>query len=359
MTQSHGSYLERKYFDGLNGLRAVAIIAVIWHHAERSDALAMFDRGFVGVDLFFVLSGFLIATLLIREKARKGKISLKDFWMRRVLRLVPVYYLLLFGLLAAYLVLKPGDPNTEKLIHGFPVYALYLSNWFHPGADNLAITWSLATEEQFYLVWPLFEAFATPFLTAGFWVAALIVNQLINFGVLDPAIQSVFGADPGRYEILDSTFTPILLGVGLAHVLNAERGYSLAIKAAGFRYAPYIFGLLLIGLLNIPAGDISGALRLAMHVAMALWLASVILQPRSKLTAMLEWKPVYIIGAVSYGMYLYHMWCIHIVRAILAKIGAPQVWLQFPLALALTVAVSAASFYLYEKRFLNLRSKFR
>jgi peptidoglycan/LPS O-acetylase OafA/YrhL len=360
MSESHEQYRSRKYFPGLDGLRAIAIVAVVWHHSARPDFLPMFARGFAGVDLFFVLSGFLIATLLVREKARKGRVSLRDFWARRFLRLMPAYYLLLFGMLAAYLILKPNDPDTARLAGGFHIYALYLSNWFHPGANNLGITWSLATEEQFYLVWPLVEAFFAPFLAAGFWVVALVVNQLINFGVLDPAIDALFGpgASQGK-EILQSTFTPILMGVGLAHLLHRRKGFDVARRIAGFRYAPFVFAALLLALFNIPAADISGLFRLTMHVLMTLWIASIVLAPSSPVTGLLELRPVAFVGGVSYGMYLYHMWCVHIAKALIDKVGLSQLWLQFPLALAGTIAVSAASYYLYEKRFLDLRKRFR
>lgn len=360
MTNAHQAYLAQKYFPGLNGVRAIAIIAVIWHHTQTPDVLPMFTRGFVGVDLFFVLSGFLISTLLIREKSASGKISLKDFWMRRILRLVPAYYLLLFALLAAYLIFKPGDANTQRLVEGFPVYALYLSNWFHPHANNLDITWSLATEEQFYLIWPLFEAFALPIVAAGFWGAALVINQLINFGVLDPALAAAFGLDPNSHpEILETTFTPILLGVGLAHVLNRAPTFRWARKIAGFRFAPIAYAGLLLAALNIPAADISGSIRLLIHAAMTLWIASIILLPPSAVTRALEWRPIALVGVVSYGMYLYHMWCVHVAKSILSKLGLPQTFLQFAAALALTLIVSVASYYLYEKRFLDMRKKFR
>ncbi|GJL91034.1 acyltransferase family protein [Hyphococcus sp.] len=359
MQLDYGSYQSLKHFAGLDGLRALAIIGVVWHHSAHPNFLPMFARGFTGVDLFFVLSGFLIATLLVREKQKNGKISLRDFWARRFLRLMPAYYLLLISLLAAYLIFKPGDPSTARLADGFPVYALYLSNWIHPGADNLGITWSLATEEQFYLVWPLVEAFFAPVFAAGFWVTAFIVNQLINFGLLDPAIESVFGAGSASSEILEATFTPILLGVGLAHVLHHRKSFDLASKLAGFRLAPFVFGALLLAALNIPASDISGTPRLLLHLLMTGWIASIVLAPASNLTKILSWRPVVFIGAVSYGMYLYHMWCIHIARVAIEKAGLPLLWTEFPLALALTALVSGASFYLYEKRFLDLRKRFR
>lgn len=360
METDYEAYQSRKHFAGLDGLRAIAIVAVVWHHSEHPDVLPMFARGFAGVDLFFVLSGFLITTLLLREKARNGRISLRDFWARRFLRLMPAYYGMLFGLLGLYLIFKPGDPDTARLVEGFPAYALYLSNWLHVEANNLSITWSLATEEQFYLVWPLVEAFFAPVAAAAFWIVALIINQLINFGVLDPAINAAFGDGAANSrEILDATFTPILLGVGLAHLLHRQQGFAFARRIAGFKHAPIVFMGALLVLFNIPAADISGAFRLAMHLLMTVWLAAIVLAPSSAITAALDWRPVAFVGAVSYGMYLYHMWCVHIARILLSKLSLPPVWLEFPLALVITVAVSAVSFYVYEKRFLDLRKRFR
>lgn len=360
MTATHQAYLDRKHFAGLDGLRAIAIIAVVWHHSAHPGFLPILKRGFIGVDLFFVLSGFLISTLLIREKAKYGRISLKNFWMRRILRLVPAYYLLLFGLLAAYLIFKPNDPDTANLINGFPIYALYLSNWFEGGANNLGITWSLATEEQFYVIWPLFEAFAAPIVALWFWIGAFIVNQLINFGILDPAIAASFGIGPeGHPEILETTFTPILLGVGLAHLLNKKTSFDILSKLAGFAYAPAVFAGLLLLILNIPIGDISGPLRLTIHLAMTVWIASIVLQPGAMTTRTLEWRPIAFIGAISYGMYLYHMWGVYAAGVILEKLGLPLGALHFPLTMAGTIVVSALSFYIFEKRFLNLRKKFR
>lgn len=359
MDRSHARYLERRHFAGLDGVRAIAILAVIWHHAPHPAGLPMMERGFMGVDLFFVLSGFLISTLLIREKAKTGRISLKNFWMRRLLRLVPAYYFVLIALTGAYLLLKPGDPDTARLAGGFPVYALYLSNWIHPGAPNLGPTWSLATEEQFYLVWPLFEAFASPLVMLASWAGALIFNQAINFGALDGAFLALAGGTGPLPEILDTTFTPILLGVGLAHALDHARTFPLVSAAAGFRFAPVAWGGLFIILLNIPVADISGLVRLCLHIAATGFIASIILQPEAMTTRALEFRPLAYIGMVSYGMYLYHMLCLYAAGVVAGKTGLPAFPTAFLLGVALTVMISSASYFLLERRFLDLRRKFR
>lgn len=360
MNDAFARFIAARHFPGLDGIRCIAILAVIWHHSLPPQALPMLGRGFLGVDLFFILSGFLISTLLIREKSATGKISLADFWVRRALRLVPAYYALLFALAGAYLVLKPGSDETRALITGFPVYALYLSNWINPGAPNLSPTWSLATEEQFYLVWPLFEAFAAPVASAGAIVIGLVINQLINFGVLDGAVQHVTGWTPQEHpEILQTTFTPILLGVGLAHLLNRKASFDFLRRIAGFRRAGLVFAILCAALLNWPVADISGLPRLSLHFAFALFIASVILRPESAATRFLEWRPVSFVGKISYGIYLYHMFALHAASAITRKLGLAGTPATFLLGAALSIAVAAASFYLLEKRFLDLRKKFR
>lgn len=360
MSDYRAQYLNRRHFQGLDGIRCVAILAVLWHHSSPPTPLPIFSRGFFGVDLFFVLSGFLISTLLLREKAAHGRISLKDFWMRRALRLIPAYYLVLFTLLAAYSILKPGSEETASLVAGFPAYALYFSNWVDPHFPNLGPTWSLATEEQFYLVWPLFEAFATPIVSALAIAVGVVINQLINFGLLDSAIEATIGWTPAEHpEILQTTFTPILLGVGLAHALNRQSTHDVVRRIVGFRYAGLIYAAILIALLNIPAPDISGVLRLSLHLSATLFIGSIILAPTGSLTKALEWKPVAFIGAISYGMYLYHMFGLHAASVALQKIGVDASLMKFFAGSAITIAVSAASYIFIEKKFLDLRRKFR
>jgi peptidoglycan/LPS O-acetylase OafA/YrhL len=357
---NHAEFGQTRRFAGLDGLRAVAILAVIWHHSPHSLEATLARRGFLGVDLFFVLSGFLIATLLLREKRAYGRISLKDFWARRFLRLMPAYYLMLAAVAAAYLLAKPGSPEAQSIVSGMPVYALYLSNWIDPEAPFLGPTWSLATEEQFYLIWPLVEASAGPAGIAGAWIAGLGLNQAINFGLLDGAILSVSGLAPaGHPEILHTTFTPILLGVGLAHALAHKETFNMARRIAGFPLAGAVWALLALSASAFPAADISGAHRLVIHLTMTALIAAVALQPAAAATMTLEWRPLRHVGVVSYGMYLYHLFAIEAARKAAAMAGAAEGPLVFFVGTLATVAIATASFYLLERRFLALRDRFR
>ena len=356
---THAGFRHLKRFAGLDGIRAIAILAVIWHHAPTEDFMPIMARGFLGVDLFFVLSGFLIVTLILREKANTGKISLLDFWMRRFLRLFPAYYGMLGALLIAYVVFKPNDPDTKVFLEGLPVYALYLSNWIQPGATNLSITWSLATEEQFYVIWPLIEAFIAPIAALWVWVGALIVNQLINFGVLDGVIEGTFGISSRDHpSIMQATFTPILLGVGLAHGLHHGRLFEWMRKICGFRHASLFYAVIAFAIFSIPTSDVSGAIRFLGHIAMTLWLSSIVLTPNHPMTRVLEFKPFAYIGIVSYGMYLYHLWGMQAANMIAETLGMDSA-VVFPLTVAITLAVSAASYHFFEKHFLNMRKRFR
>src|ERR1700682_626933 len=143
------------YRPELDGVRGISILLVLLLHFTPK----LMPGGYFGVDIFFVLSGFLITSLLLQEWARKNSISLKDFYIRRALRLGPglAVYLLLVG---AYACVFLDKGNARGMYLGIVLTLSYISNWvmafkpdFLPGL--LAITWSLAVEEQFYLVWPL------------------------------------------------------------------------------------------------------------------------------------------------------------------------------------------------------------
>ncbi len=361
MLYSYQNYLNTTKFAGLDGLRCMAIVPVIWHHTAMSGPLPMLHRGFLGVDLFFVLSGFLITTLLLRERAKTGAISLYKFWVRRFLRLMPAYYGLLIVLALAYLIFRPNDQDTQLFINGLPIYGLYLSNWFQPGANNLDPLWSLATEEQFYLVWPVLEVMFVPVFLLIVGLLFLVLNQLVNFGILDGAILTIFGIHPEQHpEILDTTFTPILLGVALAHGLNRKITFRYLARFLGGPLSALITGVLLLVLINVPVTDLSGGLRLAIHLAMTGLIGAILLSPDGRLSRQLSLKPVAFIGAISYGMYLYHMWAVHFLNAVFNKIGLTgQPILLFILVFIMTVMVATVSYYLYEKRFLDLRKRFR
>jgi peptidoglycan/LPS O-acetylase OafA/YrhL len=151
------------YIPALDGLRAIAVMLVLFTHAN----FFLGSNGFLGVDMFFVISGFLITTLLLEENKKRNKISLKAFYVRRTLRLFPALYLLCFIVFCYAIFFRHGQ---EKISIFQEVYSsmLYVNNisWYWDwGKEGLLLghTWSLAIEEQFYLIWPWFILLALRF----------------------------------------------------------------------------------------------------------------------------------------------------------------------------------------------------
>src|SRR6478609_3641264 len=157
----HAEFLARRHFASLDGLRGMSIIAVVWHHtASRAfPNVAFLQHGDYGVALFFVISGFLITTLLIREKEAHGDISLRAFYARRALRIFPLYYAVLLAYTALVLVAERGTSAGAEFLGNLPYFVTYTNNYFVGNGDRVIFyfAWSLAAEEQFYLVWPFLE----------------------------------------------------------------------------------------------------------------------------------------------------------------------------------------------------------
>lgn len=213
------------YLPGLDGLRALAVLAVIAYHADVS----FLKGGFLGVEVFFVVSGYLITLLLLAEHERTGRISLKGFWARRARRLLPA----LFAMMAAVAALSAFVPylrgSLAKLRDELLWAVLYASNWFQIIDEQsyfeaqgrpplLRHLWSLAVEEQFYVVWPLLM----------FVVLKLFRDRLPAIGmvfVIGAVAASVWMAvlydasDPNRvYLGTDTRAGGLLLGAGFAMV---------------------------------------------------------------------------------------------------------------------------------------------
>ncbi len=359
-TEAHDAFRRTRHFGSLDGIRCFSILAVVWHHTDHAWIGAGWaGRGFLGVDMFFVLSGFLIVTLLLREKERTGDVSIKDFYVRRTLRIFPVYYGLILALAAIYLVFKPQDDDTQVLVHRLPFYLLYLCNFLSVHAHNLGITWSLATEEQFYLVWPSVEKLIKGWAVFVVIAVVLLLNQLVNFGLFDPLLDRIY--TPGHQpEIFDATFTPIALGVLLAHLLHRPASFAVFYRLLGSRWSS-AFAAGVVGLLVVVApADISGAPRLLIQLTMAIFLASVVIREGHVLAPLLSLKPIVRIGVVSYGMYLFHLLVRHGVLAGMAKAGLDGVvLLDFVLVSLATWLVAEVSFRFYEARFLALKSRFQ
>lgn len=347
-----GQTVLSKHVPALDGLRGIAIAAVIIHHQLTAFSL---PGGFLGVDLFFVLSGFLITGLLADEFARTKTISLRKFYMRRVLRLGPALLLyLLVALVDTYHTQLIAVTRQLKLI----AFALiYLTNWrmafgWDPSLDPTAIIWSLSIEEQFYLVWPLlFAACLALKLKRRFIVAGLAVVILAIMAHRYSMLSA--GAELNRlYYGTDTRADALLMGCLLALLPVAAAGVWLkrCLKLAALVSATAL--LYLIGTANFR----DQFLYRGGYTVIALLAGIVILaaanSPPWLLAAVLRFRPLRWLGKISYGLYLWH-WLV--VRSssfyfpgIFGMLG------QAPLA----IGIASLSFYLVERPFNKLKSRF-
>jgi peptidoglycan/LPS O-acetylase OafA/YrhL len=203
------------YLPGLDGLRALAVIAVLLYHADLSAY-----GGYLGVESCFVLSGFLITALLLIDWSTDGRIDLKTFWLRRARRLLPALLVMLAGTLALAALLLPEE--FTHLTHDTVAALGYATNWYLIAGGQsyfdagerpslLRHLWSLAIEEQFYLVWPLLCAVGLRFLRPGGMLIATAVGALASFALMGVLYDP--GADPSRiYYGTDTRAAAILLG---------------------------------------------------------------------------------------------------------------------------------------------------
>jgi peptidoglycan/LPS O-acetylase OafA/YrhL len=345
-------------FQGLDGLRALAVIGVVWNHTHVGfDALQFTRRGFLGVDVFFVLSGFLITALLLREREQSGRIAIGQFYMRRALRIFPLYYAVVALVALLYGTVRAGTANAAGFFADLPFLLTYTLNWVESEPVTiLRIAWSLAAEEQFYLVWPpLFAVMGV----ASLWllVPFLVLNQLVNFGMLDGWLAS-HGLRYEGLEILQCTFTPILLGVSLA-LAHGSRRTRMAVPALG-NPATAIAALMMMIVAASQPDPIRGWPRLTFQAGTRLLLAAIVARPSMRVVQALDWRPLAYVGTISYGIYLLHLLCADVVSRLLARAGMPASGLMlFVATLGVTIIVAGLSFRYFERPWLALKDRYR
>jgi peptidoglycan/LPS O-acetylase OafA/YrhL len=363
---------QKIYFPNLNGLRFIAAFLVIIHHIEQLKWISKLDTflgdipfvgviGKLGVVLFFVLSGFLITYLLLAEEKTFDDISIKKFYMRRILRIWPLYFLII--ILAIFILpyiklftLNGFDINVvhSNLATKLILYALFLPNivlsmiGVIPYASH---TWSIGTEEQFYVVWPVFMKYLKKNRIA-LMILIIISYLLIRFFLANPISDfmpykkfirefwSTFNIDcmaiGGIFGILlfrNDRFLPLLKN-NLIFYFSLAFVSILMIKGV---YIPYIqaeffsvfFGIII---LNFAANE--------------------------NIKISLENKYFNYLGNISYGLYMYHPIGIMMAINLAVTIGYPSNWLIYPASLIFTILIAGLSYKYFEAYFLKFKHKF-
>ncbi len=344
------------YVPSLDGVRALAVIAVIGEHS----GLPFFGGGDVGVDIFFVLSGFLITTLILEEQQRFGRLDVKRFWIRRLIRLTPPLLVMVALVTAARFAFRvdtqvAGEEAAYAATYSTNLRTVFAGGYGDRGVLYFGHTWSLAIEEQFYLLWPLLLMWATSFSRRRMLQIIGLAYPLI---ALAGRIIAVWSGHPDLMQFPLFRFEGFGIGLAAAfyvrsrpaavrsRVFNPRRGVValaiLLVEVFGGEHWRYRFGA-------VPFVDfdvlVTGALILC------------ILSSESRLRELFSLRPVVYVGKLSYSLYLWH----YPVFAYLSRDRFPAVPLPLLAAAKFGCAALAAlgSYRFIERSLEPLRNRFR
>jgi peptidoglycan/LPS O-acetylase OafA/YrhL len=341
------------YYPALDGLRGIAVFLVMMFHFQVPG----FRNGYFGVDIFFVLSGFLITKILLRKRSHALSVYLSQFYRRRALRLVPALWLVSVIILLVALQIAADKPTAFR---DFLITICYVMNWTRAAfnavtnPDNFLLmghTWSLAIEEQFYLLWPFILLILLKLPGREKAVSYLCLAA----AVLIAAVREYYfhhGASMMRlYNGLDARCDGLLIGaaLGLAFYEEKPGWQKWAKRNSGILAWPALVLLIFFVSANLPSSSL-------LYFTAVSGLAAILILTASSLTAsgfsrILSWTPFVLLGEISYGVYLWH-W--PILNILIQITDLPRVW-DCVLTFVLTLAVASLSYVFVEKPVLNRR----
>ena len=330
------------YNPALDGLRGVAILLVLLSHAH----VPLFAGAFFGVDLFFVLSGFLITSLLLIEHRANGRFQYWRFYRRRFFRLMPALALFL----AAYCLLAPLIwPGLDDVYQDALVSLLYLADYgiaFFDSPNTLLHMWSLSVEEHFYLIWPPLLALLLRYCRGAVW-RPIALLYLLSW------VWRIFWVVQGQqfYEIFfrfDTRATGLLMGALLAALVREQPAWFIALRV---RLSHGMWFVLAVPLLMAQTWDDMNVLAWGITVVecATVIVLMAVLQRRGTAYEALSAPALVWLGRMSYGIYLWHYPIVRLLRA-------DQPWpVTVLLGLALSSALAALSYYTVERWALRWR----
>ncbi len=340
----------------LDGIRGLSVLAVVFWHIS----LPYVRAGNIGVDVFFVLSGFLITTLLLQEWEKTGTISLKNFYLRRSLRLLPVL-LVLLTLFAIYSTFYQTKEEAEASYKYILATLFYVANWVQVFGGlhhhELGHTWSLAVEEQFYIIFPLlllaFLRLKTNYRGMLLFLGIGIIGVYLNRFWLWQGDQSYDRLHMSLDTRADAMLVGAFVSVLVVNNLLPKKNWTIILS----RILAFGAALLLCWLVVFGVGDELyykyGVLSLT-AICVGFVIMDLMGQPLKLTQTILKFPPLVWVGRLSYGIYLWHIPVIYL-------IGTPETWSRAMLQgirFTAVLIVAAISYYFIEKPFLKFKNRF-
>lgn len=355
MTAKSGKF----YIPSLDGIRAIAFLIVFLSHA----GLKLVPGGF-GVTVFFFLSGYLITTMLRREHERSNRIDFKKFYMRRVLRIWPPFYIVLFLALVTSFVLGTYPDFSGENLKAFLTQFFHISNYYNIEYGNkfmalgTEVYWSLAVEEHFYLLFPLLYVFLRRFGFRPSLQASIFLGICLLVLLWRCLLIFKMGGDYDRiFFATDTRVDSILFGCALAVVGNPALEQDRQIPEHVLKYFLLpLAGALLIGSLIVRADDFRNTARYSVQgIALFPIFVAAIRYPDWIIFQPLNWRWMRFVGVLSYSLYLIHYVVIQALKVATPELGMLGIGVA---SLVISLVLSYAIYVLAEVPAAKLKKKF-
>ena len=375
---------EKIFFPNLDGLRFISFFLVFLYHTwmtffnnirdaspDTFDYITrLFQHGNLGVNFFFVLSGFLITYLLLKEKEYTGKIHVPNFYVRRILRIWPLFYLCVFiGFVMFPLVKKFMGQPAHEIAH--PGYYLVFGNNFDfmnsypvkPDATILSVLWSVAVEEQFYLSWPLILSLV-PYRFYKFVFPTIMLFSLVfrsfhsDFTMPDYSIRNFH-----TFSVIGD----MALGGLFAYFCSFENKFkTFVINLNRLQIAMIYLGAISVILFRGDLFDNNAFTLIIERIVISFFFGMIILEQnyaKRSFFKMSSFKLMSKLGIYTYGLYCLHLLGFLVADIVITKAGFNKTSFAIALsgsvlALLISIVISLASYHFYEKWFLRLKDKF-